>query len=432
MHVFKPKRMKNGKRWTSQFWSGRYRLEGDLAWTTVPLRVRQKEVAERKLAEVVNREERKRQGMLTDEVEASAAGRPLAEHLREYERDLMARNRAPGYIRKVMPRCRRVIEECRWARLGDITADGFVSWRASAGCGPRTANHYLDAVRSFLEWLVRCGRLSTNPLLRVQKAETRGHERVVRRAYTLDELRRLLAAAEARRPIYLGAALTGLRFGELGRLCCGDVELAGGQPMARLPASIQKTPEYKALPLATEVAQAWKPLVEGRPSNARLFAKGMPSHEVFNADLKRAGISKRDERGRTVDFHSFRKTFTTFLQVAGVDRRVVMEVARHRDSRLTDFVYTDVERLDLRTAVNRLPVLGPDQEDAQQDAHEPVPGRHQTASTGTKPAGPVGIKNGPSEWQKGPLEAEGGLVGAGVDECRRGDSNPHSVSRSGF
>ena len=432
MHVFKPKRMKNGKRWTSQYWSGRYRLDGDLTWTTVALRVRQKEVAERKLAEIVNREERKRQGMLTDEVETSAAGRPLAEHLEEYEQDLLARNRATGYIRKVMPRCRRVIEECRWTRLGDITADSFVSWRASAGCGPRTANHYLDAVRSFLEWMVRCGRLSTNPLARVQKAETRGHERVVRRAYTHDELRRLLAVDEARSPIYLGAALTGLRYGELGRLCCGDLDLIGAQPMVRLPASIQKTPEYKALPLAPEVAQAWRPLTEGRPANAKLFAKGMPSHEVFNADLKKAGIPKRDERGRTVDFHSFRKTFTTFLQVAGVDRRVVMEVARHKDSRLTDFVYTDVERLDLRTAVNRLPILGPDPENAQQDAHESVTACRPRSSCGTSPTGPNEAQNRPSACQEGPLEAVGGLVGAGVGECRRGDSNPHSVSRSGF
>lgn len=432
MHVFKPKRMKDGKRWTSQYWSGRYRLEGDEGWTTVSLRVRQKDVAERKLAEIVNRAERERQGMLTDGLEAKAASRPLAEHLGDFEQDLIARKRSKGYIRKVVPRCRRVIEECDWKRLGDISADSFITWRSSNSFSPRTANHYLEAARCFLEWMVRCGRLSANPLLRIQKAETRGHERVVRRAYRLDELHRLLAIAEARRPIYLGAALTGLRYGELGRLCCGDVELAGQQPMVRLPASIQKTPEYVALPLAPEVAQAWAPLVEGRPSNARLFAKGMPSHEVFNADLKLAGIAKRDERGRTVDFHSFRKTFTTFLQVAGVDRRVVMEVARHKDSRLTDFVYTDAERLDLRMAVNRLPVLGLGQENAHQDAHASGPEGHQPSSNGTNPTGLDDTEISQFGHENQPLEAAGGLVGVGVEECRRGDSNPHSVSRSGF
>ena len=83
-----------------------------------------------------------------------------------------------------------------------------------------------------------CGRLNASPLQAVKKVETRGRQTVVRRAYTRTELDRLRATAGPRLPIYLGAALTGLRFKELKRLRCCDVELAGLEPSVRLPANI--------------------------------------------------------------------------------------------------------------------------------------------------------------------------------------------------
>src|SRR5579862_3746117 len=101
MHVFKPKRVRDGKRWASSLWSGRYRPDPSSKWTTVPLHVRQKDVAERKLAEIVHREERRRHGLLNDEVEVSSAAKQLAEHLTDFERDLQARGRSPEYVRKV-------------------------------------------------------------------------------------------------------------------------------------------------------------------------------------------------------------------------------------------------------------------------------------------------------------------------------------------
>lgn len=428
MHVFKPKRKKAGKRWTSEFWSGRYRLPGDPGWTTVALRVRQKDVAERKLTEIVNRAERRRHGMLVDEHEAGAASRLLTDHLDDFERDLIARGRSKDYIRKVVPRCYRLLQECRWQRIGEVSADSFIMWRSSAGHGPRTANHYLDALRCFLEWMVGCGRSQSNPLARVQKAETRGHERVVRRAYTPEELRRLLEEAGPRAPIYLGAALTGLRYRELGQLRCGDVDVEGLEPRVRLAASIQKTREYKALPLAPAVASAWAPLVAGRPASARLFAKGMPSHHTLRRDLERAGIARRDERGRTVDFHSFRKTFTTFLQVAGVDRRVIMEVARHKDSRLTDLIYTDAERLDLRSAVGRLPTLNaPDPGgNAQMDSHGTVPERPETSRSVTSTGRmPTAKKHQSSQQNRRFCDVARPHRRAGK-EWSRGESNPRA------
>src|SRR5439155_24887196 len=75
----------------------------------------------------------------------------------------------------------------------------------------------------------------------------------------------------------------------------------------------------------------------------------------FNADCKRAGIPKRDDRGKTVDIHSLRMTFNTWLAVAGVAPRIAQELMRHEDIEMTTKVYTDPAVFDLVTAVEALP-----------------------------------------------------------------------------
>src|SRR5207249_4047337 len=96
------------------------------------------------------------------------------------------------------------------------------------------------AVRGFLNWLVRQHRLPANPLLTVDRVETRGRERRKRRASTEDELRRLLSAAGPRRPVYLFALLTGLRRSEIAALVWGDVFLDAAKPFVRARAATTK------------------------------------------------------------------------------------------------------------------------------------------------------------------------------------------------
>jgi integrase len=75
----------------------------------------------------------------------------------------------------------------------------------------------------------------------------------------------------------------------------------------------------------------------------------------FNADCRRAGIPKRDERGRTVDIHALRTTFGTMLARSGVAPRTAQALMRHSDIRLTMGVYTDPKLLDTAAAVESLP-----------------------------------------------------------------------------
>jgi len=67
-----------------------------------------------------------------------------------------------------------------------------------------------------------------------------------------------------------------------------------------------------------------------------------PSYDALMADLKRAGVERRDAMGRVVHFHLFRKTWQTMGVGAGISQRVAQEVLGHSDPALTANVYTDM------------------------------------------------------------------------------------------
>jgi hypothetical protein len=59
---------------------------------------------------------------------------------------------------------------------------------------------------SLLNWMERVGRIKANPLKNVSRADERGKQKRVRRAFTDEELRKLVAGSEDRGIIYFTAA----------------------------------------------------------------------------------------------------------------------------------------------------------------------------------------------------------------------------------
>ena len=71
----------------------------------------------------------------------------------------------------------------------------------------------------------------------------------------------------------------------------------------------------------------------------------------------------RDARGLVLDFHSLRHGFVTAICRANVSPRVMMELARHSDPRLTMKRYSRVSASDVVAAMDMLPKLdAPDAE----------------------------------------------------------------------
>jgi len=428
--VFKPARTRNGKRIRSSLWSGRYRLDGMTKPRTVPLGVRDKRVAEAKLAEVVKEAEQEAQGILVPREIREAAACRLSEHLAEWEAELRSKGRAERYRAIAAKRVRTLLAECSWVYPADVTVESFSRWRRKrAGkLKPTTLNHYLDAMRAMLNWMKSEGKLIANPLAAVGKVTTEGTVEE-KRAFTVDEMQRLRAVSGKRWPAYLTASNTGLRHTEIKRLQWGDVVLDTPKPFIKARAGTTKNKKQAVLPLGGELVDELRKLRPREVSPARHVFHGVKfRNDSLRLDMAKAGIPEYDAQGRKACFHAFRKTFNTNLHKAGTEPRRVMALLRVSDMRLCADTYTDVSALNLDVAVEGLPTYNtqPDQavktgtDDAPQDALAAVP------------SGPIGTLGG-TPGQSGQFSqvqdsAHVGTQSHGVpqvvEKYGRKDSNP--------
>ena len=373
-NIYRPKRLHNGKRVVSRLYSARIRLDGERRILNVPLGVSDKQVAQEKLRRLVQEMEKEVHGLVSPKAMRDAAQEPLSNHLNDFIGDLRALGRNNQYINEFENRILLLINQCGWQLPKDVTADSLVKWRSAQKKSAKTLNEYLASAKGFLNWLTKQGRLVNNPLVVVQKTETRGKEVRARRAYSDAEFQALLKVAGKRRIVYLTAVLTGIRHGELKALCWSDVNLSAEKPSVTVRASVSKNHKLACLPLHPDLVPE---LVRHRPASAKpgdlVFEGLMPHSVLFQAQLKAAGITKTDSQGRVVDFHSLRHTFCTNLHRAGVPQREAMELMRHNDPRLTSNTYADASLFSLRGAVAKLTSPGK-VNDAQIDAQTLVTG----------------------------------------------------------
>jgi integrase len=177
------------------------------------------------------------------------------------------------------------------------------------------------------------------------------------RFLTLDELQSLVAHARPGmfqaidRALYLTAAMTGLRKGELVALRWRDVDWPAARIRVRqnytrgefgTPKSKRST---RSVPMADEVggelerlfkASRWQrddDLVFAHPATGDVLAKSNVSRRM-HAALKAAGLEE------THRFHDLRHTFGTRMAAAGVPPRTLQEFMGHRDLTTTQ-IYAD-------------------------------------------------------------------------------------------
>jgi integrase len=316
-------------------------------------------VAQQRLEEMVKNRQLESAGMLPPEALRNAAQSPLEHHLKEYVADLSALNRDGQYVYELKNRVRRLIRDCGWTVLRDITADSFQGWRAKQTLSPKTLNEYLGSISSLLNWMEKHERIARNPLQHVQKVQGNGTQVRPRRAFSDDEMQRLLAIAGARKVVYPTAVYTGLRRSELAALELGDLHSEGEKPFINARASTTKNHQQAVIALHPELLAALRLHVASLPAGgSRIFAGVMPTMKRFKADLKAAGIEFVNATGHRADFHSLRHTLATNLARAGTAPRVPMEIMRHSDMRLTAKTYTDAGLLPVADAVLKLPFLG--------------------------------------------------------------------------
>ena len=189
--------------------------------------------------------------------------------------------------------------------------------------------------------------------------DERGQKKRVRRAFTDEELLKLINGSGLRGIIYFTAARTGLRWEELRQLKWGEVKLEAATPTVTVRAETAKNKTEEAVCLVPEIVAALKAYRPAKHSPMDLvFPNGIPQNRQLKRDEKRNGIVYSDEKGRYADFHALRYTWATFLQRNGVAQRFAMKLMRHSDIKLTAKVYTDETQLPIYDSIKNLPRLG--------------------------------------------------------------------------
>ena len=181
--IYKPKRLQNGKRTTGRLYRARIKLSGDSKVRDIALQVSDKQVAQQKLNKLIQELEHESAGLIPAKGEREAAQSPLLDLVSEYVNELTVLGRSADHLRHVDKRLRRLVRECGWTRLADVTPASFQGWRKEqATKAPKTLNEYLATLSAFWTWLRKQSRVSVNPFELVERTDTRGKERVQRRA----------------------------------------------------------------------------------------------------------------------------------------------------------------------------------------------------------------------------------------------------------
>ena len=126
---------------------------------------------------------------------------PLADHFAAYMNHLRSKGTSARHVADTKRLAEQVFNDCECETLRDIhhdTVEGWLADRLAANMGARTRNSYLQAVRGFCTWCTQSGRLSVNPLSRIDKADENCDRRRQRRAMTEAELVKLLQVARLR------------------------------------------------------------------------------------------------------------------------------------------------------------------------------------------------------------------------------------------
>jgi integrase/recombinase XerD len=265
--------------------------------------------------------------------------------------------------------------------VGAKDLDGYVKhMRIDGGLGAKTCKRRVAAVSTYYKWMVREGRLKTDPVYFIELPKAPGRLPVY---LTDDELGRFLELVEAEatkrpilgvrnRAIWLLMLYGGLRISEALTLREGQVTMREGYPV--MVTVVGKGNKERQVPLHEDLARAllaWmetkKTLREDEDLARKLTHRGraelvspylFPGRkgkhlDQFTVQGKLVRIRKAHFGGKKISPHKLRHTFATRLHQAQVDIKTIQELLGHASIATTQ-IYTHVEDGQKREAVGRL------------------------------------------------------------------------------
>lgn len=285
----------------------------------------------------------------------------------EYFDFLTAKNRDEKYCYVAQKRLDKLVGDCGWTVLGNVTPQSMEKWLAEPHeykgkpASNKTLNQYADLAQQFGDWLVKPrGLLPVNPLAGVNRLHEQVNENY-RRSGTVDELDKLLAHAPAhRRLFYRFLIYCPLRMGTIERLTWEMIHLDATPPYIEIPASLNKSRKLEKSLLRYDVAQELRNAKRKHRAKAdeRVF-NPFPTIDDWRDDLKAAGVAF-DHRGQhRFDRHALRRTLVRLCEIGNVGEGMATLVLHHKDSRTTKKYY-GINRADalVADALEKLPTVG--------------------------------------------------------------------------
>ena len=236
------------------------------------------------------------------------------------------------------------------------------------GKSNKTLHGYAESIRAFCRWCVKRGYVESDPLKSLQPFDA--SPKSERRAFTRDEIARLMEKAPRHRSMLYAVALSsGLRAKELRSLTVDDLDATANT--LRLHSDWTKNRKAGYQPLPVGLAQALIAFAEsgeavrlykrhmirkdataqGMPENPLLYVPTHPAREL-RRDLKAADIKDETPAGK-VDFHAFRVTYVTMIVEGGATVKEAQSLARHASPTLTMNVYAKADRGRMAGVVER-------------------------------------------------------------------------------
>lgn len=240
-----------------------------------------------------------------------------------------------------------------------------------------TTKHTRRILAIFFNYAVDNQVIPFSPVPSTKSMKLRGDSKVIRRAFTVEELGTLFSKAPT--PFWQYMVVMGFyigqRMGDLISMPWGAVDFLQNQ--IRFIAS--KTGKRLVIPMHPSVrtlldglkatAGAVKPTTPIWPEESKQyeqFGAGGFSNDFYNLVLLPAGLvpkrthhAKKGDRTRSrqvndVSFHCLRHTFVSLLKITGATQATAKELAGHSSDEISD-LYTHVPEAELAKAIGLLP-----------------------------------------------------------------------------
>jgi integrase len=236
-------------------------------------------------------------------------------------------------------------------RIDPAQVAQYLKRKRSDGLSSKTVQNHLNFLHGIFSFAVKRGWAHSNPVAYVDrpKKNRSSHQRV--RFLQASELDRLIGAAPddklggVERALYLAAALTGLRQGELLALKWLDIDWPVGRVrvadnFTRGRMDTPKSHEGRSVPMAARLARELEDLRQRsrfRGDSDLVFCHPETGHVLDPSKMrKRFKDALARAEVRTITFHELRHTFGTQMAAAGAPLRAIQEWMGHADAKTTE------------------------------------------------------------------------------------------------